>query len=31
MDKKLLVWDLNTESVKFEVQLLSHITHIEWN
>ena len=31
VDKKFLIWDLETEKVKFEVQLASHIVHIEWN
>ena len=31
VDKKFLIWDLETEKVKFEVQLTSHIVHIEWN
>jgi hypothetical protein len=31
LDKKITLWDIETEQVKFEVQLNSHVTHIEWN
>lgn len=31
LDKRLTVWDTETEQVKFEVQLNSHPIYIEWN
>ena len=31
MDKKLLIWDLETESIKYEIDLSSHVIHIAWN
>jgi WD40 repeat protein len=31
LDKKVMVWDVESEQVKFEVQLNSHPVHIEWN
>lgn len=31
LDKKLVIWEIETEQVKFELQLNSHVTHIEWS
>ena len=31
IDKKFLIWDLEHEMVKFQMQLLSHVTQIEWS
>lgn len=31
LDKKIVLWDIQTEQVKFEVQLNSHAIHIEWD
>lgn len=31
MDKKVLIWDLETESIKFEIDINSHVIHIAWN
>jgi WD40 repeat protein len=31
LDKKIVLWDIQTEQVKFEVQLNSHANHIEWD
>jgi WD40 repeat protein len=31
IDKKLVIWDIEPETIKFQVQLISHITQIEWN
>jgi WD40 repeat protein len=31
MDKKLIIWDLDSESIKFEVQFQSHVVHIDWS
>ena len=31
IDKKLVIWDIEPETVKFQIQLVSHITQIEWN
>ena len=30
-DKVLLIWDIETESVKFKTQLDSHVIHCEWS
>ena len=31
IDKRLVIWDIEPETIKFEVQFVSHITQIEWN
>ena len=31
MDKKVLIWDLETESIKFEIDINSHVIHLAWN
>ena len=31
IDKKLVIWDIEPETIKFQVQLVSHITQVEWN
>jgi WD40 repeat protein len=31
IDKKLVIWDLEPEVIKFSMQLFSHIIQIEWN
>jgi len=31
LDKKLVVWDVETEQVKFNATLPGHVVQIEWN
>ena len=30
-DKVLVVWDIDTEQIKFRTQLESHVIHLEWS
>lgn len=31
IDKVLLIWDIETEAIKYKTQLESHVIHAEWS